>query len=260
MAESLLTVDALPTTLQEVQVDNTAPVTQIGSHWLYRDDIRLDAGYYNSDIVQAYQSLESSGLVLKKLGDVTERIFIPPRFKRIYVGQEHGVPFLQGSHLVHFRPADLKYLSKSAHKNLKRWIIEAGWVLVTCSGTIGRVAIALQQWDGWAASQHILRVVPQRNSPCPPGYIYSWLASPLGQVQFNGIYGAVVDEITAEHVENILIPVPETREQQAIVNSINELAVQSVATKELALEQDALAIGKMDQLVQPFGVDTEVGH
>ena len=180
--------------------------------------------------------MAASGLTLKRLKEVTESIFIPPRFKRVYVDEAHGVPFLQGTHLVHFRPTDLKYLSTSAHKNLERWIIKSGWVLVTCSGTIGRVAIALQQWDGWAASQHILRVVPKDDGPCPAGYIHAWLSSPLGQAQFNGIYGAVVDELTADHVENILIPVPETEEQLEIVKSINELALEAVATKERALE------------------------
>ncbi|MDE2785117.1 MAG: restriction endonuclease subunit S [Chloroflexota bacterium] len=211
--------------------------------------LRLDAGYYNAETIQAHRAMAASGLTMMRLGDVTERIFIPPRFKRVYVDEAHGVPFLQGTHIVHFRPADLKYLSRSAHRNLERWIIKAGWVLVTCSGTIGRVAIALQQWDDWAASQHILRVVPKADGICPAGYIYAWLSSPLGQAQFNGIYGAVVDELTADHVKNILIPVPETEEQRDMVRSINALVMDAVATKERALEQDALAVETVSRLI-----------
>lgn len=188
---------------------------------------------------------------MKKLGDVTESIFIPPRFKRVYVDKEHGVPFLQGTHIVHFRPTDLKYLSQSAHKNLDAYTIKAGWVLVTRSGTVGRVAIALKQWNDWAASEHIFRVVPKADGSCPAGYIYAWLSSPLGQAQFNGIYGAVVDELTADHVANILIPVPETEEQVDMVNSINDLVMDAVTTKERALKQDAQAIDTVSRLV-PF--------
>ena len=121
-------------------------------------------------------------------------------------------------------------------------------MLVTCSGTIGRVGIALRRWDGWAASQHIMRIVPRLGGSCPPGYVYAWLSSPLGQAQFNGVYGAVVDEITAAQVENILIPVPQTREQQAIVNTVNDLAIRAVATKELALEMDAQSVDKLAEL------------
>lgn len=234
---------------QEVNIEPAASTSLIGSDWLYRDNLRLDAGFYNEATMQAHRAMASSGLIMKRLGDVTENIFIPPRFKRVYVDKEHGVPFLQGTHIVHFRPTDLKYLSRSAHRNLDRWIIKSGWVLVTCSGTIGRVTIALKQWNNWAASQHILRIVPKSNEACPAGYIYAWLSSPLGQAQFNGIYGAVVDELTADHVANILIPVAETEEQQSMINYINDLALDAVATKERALAQDARATDFVSQMM-----------
>jgi type I restriction enzyme S subunit len=221
----------------------------VGSEWLYREGSRLDAGYYNAETMQAHIAMASSGWTMKPLREVTERIFIPPRFKRVYVDKAHGVPFLQGTHISQSRPTGLKYLSRSAHKNLHRWVIEAGWVLVTCSGTIGRAAVALQNWDGWAASQHILRVVPKTEGSCPAGYIYAWLSSPLGQAQFNGTYGAVVDELTAEHVESILIPLPETEDQHGIVSSINVLVMDAVAAKEQALKQDALAIDTASRLL-----------
>ena len=225
-----------------------APTTVIDAHALNRNDLRLDAGYYNQETMQARQAMEASGWRMARLGDVTANIFIPPRFKRVYVDQAHGVPFLQGSHLVHFRPADLKYLSKSAHRNLERWTIESGWVLVTCSGTIGRVAVALRQWHGWAASQHILRIVPN-DDRVPAGYIYAWLSSPLGQAQFNGTYGAVIDEVTADHVRDIQIPVPETPAQVEMVKAIDALVMDSIAVKELALEQDASAVQMASSLI-----------
>ena len=212
MVETTLVTQA-PVTRQQVEAENAAPVNRIDSIWLYESEMRLDAENYNRVVMEARSQLRASGLRLEKLEDVTDRIFIPPRFKRIYVDREHGVPFLQGTHLPQFKPTDLKYLSRTAHKNLARWIIQPGWVLVTCSGTIGRVGISLRQWNGWAASQHILRIIPAPGGPCPAGYIYAWLSSPLGQAQFNGVYGAVVDEITADHVGNIMIPVPVTKEQ-----------------------------------------------
>ena len=140
---------------------------------------RLDASYFNPSVARALDTLKRSGLSLSPLGEITSRVFIPPRFKRIYVESEYGVPFLQGSHIVHFQPADVKYLSRTAHKRLDRWIIRSGWLLVTCSGTVGRVTICPSEWDGWAASQHILRIVPDE-SACLSGYLYAFLASPRG--------------------------------------------------------------------------------
>lgn len=198
--------------------------------------------------MRAHAAMKASGLTFKRLGDVADRIFMPPRSRRVYVPEEYGIPFLQGSHLPHFRPAGLKYVSKYAHANIDEWRIKSGWVLVTRSGTIGRVAVALDQWDDWAASEHIIRIVPETDGQCSPWYIAAWLSSPLGQAQFNAIYGAVVDELTPEHVADILIPVPETERQREIVDAISTLARDAVATKELALLQDATAIEEIGAL------------
>ena len=174
--------------------------------------LRLDASHYSTDLARAMAVLAETGMQVRELGQVTRRVFIPPRFKRIYVEKEYGVPFVQGSHLVHFQPADIKYLSRTAHRGLERWIIRKDWVLVTCSGTIGRALVAPSSWDGWAASQHILRIVPSGSQDCPPGYIYAFLRSFPGQAQLRSrIYGAVVDELTERHARSVRIPVPVTK-------------------------------------------------
>lgn len=205
--------------------------------WLKQaDGLRLDASFYNPRVAEALALLRRSGLELQTLAKVTKRIFIPPRFKRIYVAEAHGVPFLQGSHVVHFQPADMKYLSRTAHVRLDRWIIKAGWVLVTCSGTIGRVAISAPSWDNWAASQHIMRIVPDPASPCPAGYICAYLSSEPGQAQLTArIYGAVVDEITEDQARSVLIPIPRTDPERALVAEINAAALESVRAKEEAV-------------------------
>jgi type I restriction enzyme S subunit len=217
----------------------------VDSRWLRESNgLRLDASHYNPRVAHAVETLRKSGLRLSTLGEVTERIYIPPRFKRIYVDEAHGIPFLQGSHVVQLQPADIKYLSTAAHKDLSRWIIEAGWILVTCSGTVGRVAIAPAQWDGWAASQHILRIIPRNDGPCPAGYLYSYLASPLGQAQLTAqIYGAVVDELTEAQARSVIVPVPETKEQHQQVQAIHREAMESVRQRSEAIARAEQAFG-----------------
>lgn len=223
----------------------------IASPWLKKTtELRLDASFYNPRVAEALDVLRHSGLTLKTLGEVTERIFIPPRFKRIYVKKTHGVPFLQGGHVVHFQPANIKYLSLTAHERIERWIIEAGWVLVTCSGTIGRVTIAPPSWHQWAASQHILRIIPKTDSPCPSGYICAYLSSELGQAQLTSqIYGAVVDEITEEQARSVLIPVPVTPKQKALVADIARAALESVRAKDIAVGLAQQSVGGIGELI-----------
>ena len=183
--------------------------------------IRLDARRHNPRLIDSIQILRRSDRRLERLADITESVFIPPRFKRVYVEAEYGVPFLQGSHVVHFQPAGLKHLSKSS-RNLEKWIVYSGWLLVTCSGTIGRTVVCPPEWSGWAASQHILRIVPD-DAKCPAGYLCAFLQSSFGQAQLTAnTYGAVVDELTAEQASEVLVPVPITEDGKASVRSIDK--------------------------------------
>ena len=215
-------------------------------------ELRLDAGNYNPDFLHAIRILRESGMRIERLADVAEEVFIPPRFRRVYVAAEHGVPFLQGSHIVHLRPADLKYLSRSAHR-LEPWIVRSGWILVTCSGTIGRTMICPNDFDGWAASQHILRIVPDA-SKCPSGYLASYLTSFLGQVQLAAnSYGAVVDELTEEQAERILVPLPETDEDRALVRSVDASMQDAVVKRAEAADLVGRAIAQVGVWSEPVG-------
>lgn len=101
-----------PEALSVEKPEGKIEVFSVALPWLKRtNELRLDASFYNPRVAEALAILKRSGLSLQPLSAVTKRVFIPPRFKRIYVERKHGVPFLQGSHVVHFQPADIKYLS-----------------------------------------------------------------------------------------------------------------------------------------------------
>lgn len=229
-----------------------AQAYSVPAQWIRQSSgLRFDAEHFNPDHARAVNLLRGSGMELRALGEVTKRVFIPPRFKRVYVDREHGVPFLQGSHLVHAEPADIKYLSRKAIKNLDRWIIRSGWVLVTCSGTIGRIAVARQQWDQWAASQHILRIVPSGDERVPAGYLAAYLRSFAGQAQLTShIYGAVVDELTEDQAQAVLVPVAKTKAQQERINRINDQVLKAVVHQEKAVSMADEALDAVVDLVE----------
>lgn len=219
---------------------------------------RLDASYFNPAVAHALETLRHSGLRPTPLGEITSRVFIPNRFKRIYVSADYGLPFLQGSHVVHFQPADVKYVSRRAHKRIEQWQIEKGWLLVTRSGTVGRVALCQAEWDGWAASEHILRIVPNEEL-CPAGYLYSFLASPLGQVQLTKhIYGAVVDELTEDQVRSVLVPMPVNDDQKRRIVEIDRAARKAVEVRSRAVELITDAVSDISTLVSEDRRDATV--
>ena len=129
--------------------------------------------------------------------------------------------------------------------NINRWIIRANWVLVTCSGTIGRVAVATRQQDLWAASQHILRIV-HKTGVTHPGFIAAFLATPFGQHQLKAkIYGGVVDELTAEDTAAILIPDVPFAEQE----EIGEKVVKAYEMRDKANDIENTAVTEFEPLV-----------
>ena len=197
-------------------------------------EMRLDAGTYNPVLIHALDWLGNVDAI--PLREVAE-VFMPPRFKRVYVEPEYGVPFIQGSHVVHFQAAGLKHLSRE-HERIDEVTVRAGWILVTRSGTVGRVTMCPEEWDGWAASEHIFRIVPN-DDKCPGGYLCAFLSSSLGQVQLAAqIHGAVVDELTEDHVRNVLVPLPESqtaRRIDSIMRSGIAMKSQAVAAAERSI-------------------------
>ena len=150
---------------------------------------------------------------------------------------------------MHFQPADLKYLSRSSRK-LEQWIVRSGWLLVTCSGTIGRAVVCPPEWDGWAASQHILRINPYEKK-CPVGYLCSSLSSPFGQTQLTAnIYGAVVDELTEEQAGGILVPTPKTASDKALVHSIDIAMKEATELKSKAVFAAQTSVANMTAWLQ----------
>ena len=198
-------------------------------------ECRFDAGNYSPELLNARASLQASGLKLESLGNLVGAVRLPGRTRRIYVDSDTGIPFLQGSDVVRFQAADLKYLSPKSHRNIEFYLIRAGWLLVTRSGTVGRVTLCPAEWDGWAASEHIIRIVPDEEK-CPAGYLCAFLSSPLGQIQLTAsIYGAVVDELTDEHVANVRVPIPEDEDDWKFLESIDATMKRSVELKSQAV-------------------------
>lgn len=142
---------------------------------------------------------------------------------------------------------ELKYISNSQTDRMERWVIRSGTVLVTCSGTIGRVAIASNTMNGWAASQHILRITP-KIGVSHEGYIATFLMTPYGQHQLQSkIYGGVVDELTAEDTAKVLIPDLPYAEQEKIGAPARE--AYELRDQANALENQAIAC--MEAVISP---------
>ena len=178
-----------------------------------------------------------------KISDVVDRIFFPGRFKRNYVPSgENAVPFLGGSNISQMLITNHKWL-RQEDPRLPDLRVKTGWVVVTRSGSTGIVSIVPPAWDGFAMSEHVIRIVPRREGfPCE--YVFAFLRTKFAQeILDRGVFGSVIDEITPEFIGSIEMPIPSCEsELNAIVDKIRtgeeakQLAIDSLLTGVEALE------------------------
>ena len=150
----------------------------VPSTWLEEQGRRLDCGPYLSGAVEAKLLLNSLPVRRAELRDLTHGheggIYNGPQFARNYVSDPgFGVPFLSSSSMLHaeFRYVDLLRRSDAVSRRLAYLQLEEGMTLISCSGTIGRMAYARPEMAGMWSSQHVLKVVPNPDL-VRPGYLY----------------------------------------------------------------------------------------
>ena len=155
---------------------------------------RLDASYHVPVTRTAVRLMQQGKYPLIPLKRMVKSITIPPRFKRIYVEKDYGIPFLRPSQLPQLRPYDLDYIAEST-KVLEQLLLREGNILVTTDGTVGRVSVVTTHTAGWAGSNNIARIKYDTHQ-WSNGYLAAFLSSPYGFYQLTReIYGGVVDHI-----------------------------------------------------------------
>ncbi len=205
---------------------------------------RLDGSYHLPVVSFITEMLKkhAKAVVLLKDESITDGIILAPRFKRIYVDEGYGRIFIGGKEIYQLDPNNKKYLSNVHHKDLikNKLEIHENMTLITCSGTIGKVAFVGKHWDGWTVNQHVLRVVPKNTDIA--GYLYVFLQSKYGYYLITKhTYGSVIDEIDDTQVGEIPIPLLKDEKKQ---KDINDFALEANKKRYDAYicEQEALRI------------------
>lgn len=140
-----------------------------------------------------------------------------------------------------------KYLSTDQHATQiqEQLIIESNTILITCSGTIGKVVLVPKHWEGWVGTHDLIRLIPKDESVV--GYLYCLLNSDYGQIILNSfVYGAVVDHIEAFHVKSIEIPLLKNEKRQ---QEINDLVLHANELRYQAHLKEQEAIKKMETII-----------
>lgn len=231
-------------------LNSIKPNEKIDAHQISIKHIadRFEATYHSSRVEQVIKLIQQADCRVLKVQDsvLSESIVLPGRFKRVYVNSTTGVTFFGGKQIYELNPSNKKYLSTLMHdERIKDQLtLRENMILVTCSGTIGKVQLTPEHWSGWTINQHVLRIIPQDTAAA--SIMYIWLQSGYGQLLIKRFsYGAVVDEIDDKHIGQVPIPVPN---DETLVSKINSLVMQANRFRAEAynLEQKAIDIVKRE--------------
>ena len=209
------------------------------SQWFDEQGIRLDASYHLSEARQAKFSIDKSPLGTKTRSEVTERSCLGGRVRRVDVSDsERGYPYLTASDMTKAEPFSATYLSKTYTKNQEKLMIRKGWILLSCSGSIGRTVFTNELFEGQIGTHDLIRIVPDHEA-LPAGYLYAFLSSKYGySLLTQGTYGGVIQHIEPHHIKDLPIPLLPEAEQAAIHAMIEEAAQLRVEANRLLEEAE----------------------
>ena len=211
---------------------------------------RFDVSYHLPEIKEILSLISKQAAEVTTLGDprISKEIVLAGVFKRTYVNEGSGIPFLGGRDITQLAPKVEKYLSYSVHKVRihKELEVFENYILISDRGTIGKVQIVPKHWNGWAVSQNIIKLIPTSSSIA--GYIYIYLQTSLGQALIKReTYGSVVDMIDDNNVASIPIPL---LKDKAVQSRINDLVLRANALRYQAYLKEQEALKQMEKVLK----------
>jgi len=231
------------------------PFTAVPAHWVYQGENRLDAGYYTAEANAALRVVSDCGFVVQPLEKLTEPLYYPGRFKRVYAkNPENGTPFLTASEMLQFRPTSAEYLANNTSA-VEICRVQQGWILITRSGTVGRCVIVGERLAKFAITDDVIRVQAKN---VPLGYLYAYLSSWMGQVLISkDQYGSAIKHLEPHHLAGVPVPLlPEEIQAEIHAEIMRAYALRDEANALLdeadELLHEKLGLPRFDESLVPY--------
>lgn len=240
-------------------------VLKAKSKWFAESDLRLDAEYHLSDGSESKRLILKSPCQLETLGSVSSDIFSGKIFRRVFVDSaKNGFPYLTASDMVKSDIFSGKYISKKYTSQINELEIKAGWILLSCSGTLGNTVFTNEYFNGRIGTHDLIRIIPN-SKKIKPGFLYAYLRSKYGySLLVQPSYGGVVKHIEPHHIENLpipLLPEPKQKEIHALIleasqlrKAANELLSES---EESLLSKIGITAEELTKLNSPYESDVQ---
>ena len=114
-------------------------------------------------------------------------------------------------------------ISESKFLELEKYAARAGDVLITVMATVGRTCVVPDDLEPAIITKHIYRVTPER-SLISPRYLHLalWGGAVVRKQMFGQVIGQTRPGLNGSIIKKLAIPVPPLKEQEVIINLVNE--------------------------------------
>lgn len=177
--------------------------------------------------------------------------------KEIFV--ESGYKVYEQSHAI---KNDFKigryYITKPKFEEMKRFALQPGDLIMSCSGTMGKVAVFPEGAEEGIINQALLRLIPNQNV-IRPMFLKLLMDSPHFQAQlFKGATGVAIKNVAGvDEIKGFEIPLPSLDEQDEILTDHYRELQTLKGVAELKTKMEA----KIKELVNSlWGVPAEEGE
>lgn len=158
------------------------------------------------------------------LGDVSTLVRGPfggSLKKSIFV--DDGYAVYEQSHAINDQFSEIRYfIDENKYKEMQRFTVEAGDLIMSCSGTMGKVAIVPENVKRGIINQALLLIKPEKK--LLNTYLKYYMVSPQFENELSkhtkGV--AIKNVASVKILKSLLIPLPENNEQKRIVSVLDK--------------------------------------
>lgn len=209
---------------------------------------RFEGAYHNAIAYAAEAELGTLSCGATSLSDIGLVREIRPitKFRKRTFVERGGIPLFSSKQLFQVDPVNIKRLAKGAHtKDLDEIALEENMIILTRSGTIGRVNIIPRYMEGWAGSEHATRIIASNDLSA--GYIFAWLASDYGQCLVRRhSYGSVILEIDKDMIEAVPIP----KATDSLISDVGGQVLEANKLRDEAWKMEIKVVREIESTIQ----------
>ncbi|CAH1548974.1 restriction endonuclease subunit S [Vibrio rotiferianus] len=166
---------------------------------------------------------------------------------------EDGFAVYEQQHAIYNQFSDIRYyIDSDKFEDLKRFELHAGDIIMSCSGTMGKVAVVPDGIKQGIINQALLKLTPNCNLDI--AYFMHWLKSESFQFQLGlSSHGAAIKNVASVKVlKELEIPLPPLEEQKRIAAILDKAdAVRQKRKQAIDLADEFLRSVFLDMFGDP---------